>query len=312
VLPDDTLPDGSPLRALLRGRDPADLTSLGRALAGARVRPEIVAAVDAAAHDLVAQAAGVPVYTLLGGRFWPELPVRWVVYIRPIREMEPEVAERVREGFTGFKLKVGGDATQDEARLRLIRDLAGPGASILLDANAAWGPDEAVAALRRLEPYRPAGIETPVAPDDLEGTRRVRRATPIPLVEHAGSLAQTLDYVRHDAVDVFCVYPPSYGGYRAAAQVLGVIAAAGKRAYLGSDVEMGIGTLALAQFAVASPECDALAWPCTQRGPLLLAADALAEPLRYEGDRLALPAGPGLASRLDAARLRVLAGDLAP
>lgn len=297
------------LRGLLRGRDPRETTRLGHALAAAGLRPEVTFAADAACHDLLAQAAGVPLHDLLGGRFWPELPVRWVAYIRDPRDVAPEIAERLREGFSAFKLKVGRDVALDEARIKLLRELAGPSVSLLLDANAAWSADEAIANLRRFEPYAPAGIETPVAPDDLAAMRRLKDAVPIPLVEHAGSLAQTLEYVRHDAVDVFCVYPPSYGGYRAALQVLGVIAAAGKRAYVGSDVEMGIGTAALAHFAAASPECDAQAWPCTLRGPLLLVDDALAKPVRYAAGSLALPAAPGLGVHLDAAKLTSLAGD---
>jgi L-alanine-DL-glutamate epimerase-like enolase superfamily enzyme len=317
--PRATLPDGSPMRApatqallrtLLRGHDPHDTARLDASFTRASVRGKLLAAADMASLDLVARAAGQPLYNLLGGRYWRDLPVCWVAYIRHPREMEPEIAQKVAQGFRAFKLKVGGDPDLDVARVKLVRDLAGEDAHIKLDANGAWTVDEAIATLRRLEPYRPAAIETPVDVRDTAGMREVKANTGIPFMEHGWPPARVFEYLKEGLVDVFKLYAPFYGGLRAAQQVMGMIAAAGKDAYVGSDVEMGIATLAFGHLAAASPECNIERWPCDLRGPALLTGDVLDPPVRYDDGKLVLSARPGLGVAPLPERLQALAGDL--
>lgn len=320
ITPDAKLPDGHPMRAaalrdlllpLLRGHDVYDTARLDELFRRHNVRGKGAAAVDMACLDLQGQAAGQPLYNLLGGRAWPELPVCWVAYFRPAKEMEPEIAEKVQKGFRAFKLKVGRDIDEDVARVKLVRELAGDDAHIKLDANAAWGTaDEAIANLKQLEPYRPAAIETPIPQEDLDGMRRIKNGTGIKFMEHGWPAARVLDYLKEGVVDVFKLYAPAYGGLRQAQQVMGMIAAAGKDAYVGSDVEMGVATLAFGHLAAAAPECRIDEWPCDLRGPELLAGDVLAQPVRYVDGTLVLPDGGGLASALDRAKLAELAGDI--
>ncbi|MBI3970617.1 MAG: mandelate racemase/muconate lactonizing enzyme family protein [Chloroflexi bacterium] len=319
INPRTTLPDGRPLRAgaardlllpLLRGHDPHDTARLEAIFKRAGVRGKLVAAADMACLDLVARAAGQPLYNLLGGRYWRDLPVCWVAYVRHPRDMEPEIAEKVAQGFRNFKLKVGGDIDLDVARVRMVRELAGEAGHIKLDANGAWSVDEAIANLRKLEPYRPAAIETPIPNDDVEGMRRVKANTGIPFMEHGWPAARVLEYLKQGIVDVFKLYAPAYGGLRQAQQVMGMIAAAGKNAYVGSDVEMGVGTLAFGHLAAASPECNIAAWPCDLRGPALLTGDVLDEPVRYDNGKLMIDGRPGLGVTLVPAQLQRLKGDL--
>jgi muconate cycloisomerase len=84
----------------------------------------------------------------------------------------------------------------------------------------------------------------------------------------------------------------------------------GKDADVGSDVEMGIATLAFGHLAAASPECKIEAWPCDLRGPVLLTDDVLDEPVRYDAGTLVLPNRPGLGARLVPEKLTELEGDL--
>ena len=129
-------------------------------------------------------------------------------------------------------------------------------------------------------------------------------------MEHGWPAPRVLDYLKEGVVDVFKLYAPAYGGLRQAQQVMGMIAAAGKDAYIGSDVEMGVATLAFGHLAAASPECRIQEWPCDLRGPELLADDVLAQPVRYVDGHLLLPEGPGFAATLDRAELAELSGDL--
>ncbi|MDQ3701523.1 MAG: hypothetical protein M3442_11480, partial [Chloroflexota bacterium] len=203
INPNATLPDGRSMRApalrdlllpLLRGHDVFDTARLDELFRRHNLRGKGAAAVDMACLDLQGQAAGQPLYNLLGGRAWNELPVCWVAYVRHAKEMEPEIAEKVQKGFRAFKLKVGRDIDEDVARVKLVRDLAGDHAHIKLDANAAWGTaDEAIANLKRLEPYRPAAIETPIPAEDLDGMRRIKNSSGIKFMEHGWPAARVLD-----------------------------------------------------------------------------------------------------------------------
>ena len=79
--------------------------------------------------------------------------------------------DRVAEGFTALKLKVGTDAATDVARVRAVRSAVGPSVVIRLDANQGWTPDQAIRVIRALEDAG-AGVELveqPVPAADLDG-----------------------------------------------------------------------------------------------------------------------------------------------
>jgi L-alanine-DL-glutamate epimerase-like enolase superfamily enzyme len=52
---------------------------------------------------------------------------------------------------------------------------------LMVDANCAYRPREAIQLARRIEPYEPFWFEEPIAPDDYDGHRRIAQATTIPL-----------------------------------------------------------------------------------------------------------------------------------
>ena len=229
-----------------------------------------------------------------------------MAYIREVRDMEPEIAEKVEQGFRAFKLKVGGDIALDEARVKMVRELAGEEAHIKLDANGAWSVEEAIANMRRLERYHPAAIETPVPVDDLDAMRRVKVGMATPYMEHAGSPQRTLEYLRAGVVDVFKLSAGALGGLHRARKVAAMIGTAGRR-LRGQHGGDGSGHAGIGASCRATAACG---WPCDLRGPLLLVDDVLDAPVRYADGCLELPAGPGIGASLDFAKLQALASDV--
>jgi L-fuconate dehydratase len=110
-------------------------------------------------------AAGFPAYTTSAG---------WLGY------SEKTLADRahaaVADGFTHLKLKVGGDPESDLRRARLVRETIGPNLRLSLDANQAWGVEQAIDAVRHLSEVDPWWIEEPTSPDDVLGHARIREA----------------------------------------------------------------------------------------------------------------------------------------
>ena len=138
---------------------------------------------------------GFPAYTTSAG---------WIGYAE---ESLPERArEAVADGFTHLKVKVGGDPATDLRRARLVRDAVGPGIRLSLDANQAWGVDEAIAAMSGLAAVDPWWIEEPTSPDDVLGHRRVREAVaPIRVAtgEHVQNRVIFKQLLQLEAID-FC------------------------------------------------------------------------------------------------------------
>jgi len=80
------------------------------------------------------------------------------------------------EGFTHFKVKVGGRPEDDARRVRLVREAIGRDRTLMLDANQRWDVDEAVARVGELAPFEPWWIEEPTSPDDVLGHATIAHA----------------------------------------------------------------------------------------------------------------------------------------
>jgi L-fuconate dehydratase len=155
---------------------------------------------------------GYPAYTTSAG---------WLGYD------DEKVARLVRtaldEGFTHVKMKVGRDLEDDVRRAALIRDALGPARRLMMDANQAWGVEEAVVAMRRLGEYEPWWIEEPTSPDDILGHARIRREiAPIRVAtgEHVQNRIIFKQLFQAEAIDVCQLDACRLGGVNEAVAVI--------------------------------------------------------------------------------------------
>jgi len=123
---------------------------------------QAAAGVDLALWDLVARRAGQPLWRVLGGTS-DDVPV----YASGLNPDAPEavVARKRAEGYRAFKLKVGFDAARDLRNLRAVRDAAGPGEPVMVDANQAWDLRAALELLPRFADGGARWIEEPLRAD---------------------------------------------------------------------------------------------------------------------------------------------------
>src|SRR5213593_712643 len=75
--------------------------------------------------------------------------------------------EALEDGFTHFKVKVGGRPDDDRRRVRLVRDAIGRERKLMIDANQQWDVEEAIARVGELSMFNPWWIEEPTNPDDV-------------------------------------------------------------------------------------------------------------------------------------------------
>jgi L-fuconate dehydratase len=113
--------------------------------------------------------------------------------------------ESLSEGWTHFKLKVGGDPTDDLRRGHIVRDEIGWTNNLMVDANQKWGVLEAIERTRQLAELKPWWMEEPTNPDDILGHARIRReAAPVRIAtgEHCHNRIMFKQFLQAQAIDV--------------------------------------------------------------------------------------------------------------
>jgi L-fuconate dehydratase len=84
--------------------------------------------------------------------------------------------QAIADGWTHFKVKVGGRPEDDRRRLSLVRDAIGPDRMLMADANQRWDVGEAIERVRDLAPMRLWWIEEPTSSDDVLGHQVIAKA----------------------------------------------------------------------------------------------------------------------------------------
>src|SRR6202000_1946383 len=69
--------------------------------------------------------------------------------------------EGLANGWTHYKLKVGGDPQDDLRRGRIVREEIGWQHKLMVDANQKWGVDEAIRRINQLAELDPWWMEEP-------------------------------------------------------------------------------------------------------------------------------------------------------
>jgi L-alanine-DL-glutamate epimerase-like enolase superfamily enzyme len=275
----------------LLGQDPRELGRLNdrmdRALRG---HPYVKSALDMACWDILGQATGLPVCTLLGGRFGES----FVLYRAISKEAPEAMAEKVgryrAEGYRRFQLKVGGEVEDDIARISTCAAVLEPGDVLVADANTGWTMHEAARvcdAVRNVD----VCIEQPCAAYEACLAIRRRTAKPFILDESMDSLEMVVRGLRDGAMDVINLKIGKVGGLTRARHIRDFCVSAGIAMTIEDSWGGDIVTAAIAHLAHSTP--PALRFSATDFNSYVTVSIAAASPRRRNG-RLAAPTAPGL------------------
>jgi len=287
--------EGEPIHRVPRLVDRAE-----RNLSG---EPFPLCGVDVALYDALGKIRGLPVYELLGGAPGgdPTVELHYSIGIRPPDEVRELALKGRDKGFTAFKVKVGGpDFEAEREAVAAISDTISD-ARIRVDANQGWSVAEAVNRVPRLDDAADGLVlvEQPVPYDDVAGLRRVREATGVPVLadEACFSPADVANLAERDACDVVNIKLAKAGGLARARDIATVATAHGLPCFMGTMVELGVGSAANAHFAASSP---AITYPS---GALNVHAESTLvkewEAWTPSGDRFTVPSDPGLGVTVD-------------
>ena len=167
-----------------------------------------ISAIDIAIWDVIGKFLEQPIHRLLGG-YRTKVPCYasggYYREGKGVGGLLKEIGARLDEGFNSFKIKVGRiGIKQDLERVKAVRDLIGPDAKLMIDANNAYDPVTAIKAGREYEKYDMYWFEEPVWPDDIQGSAAVAAALDTPIA--SGELEYTRygfrDIIRSKAADI--------------------------------------------------------------------------------------------------------------
>src|SRR5215471_1129984 len=228
-------------------------------------------------------ADGFPAYTTSAG---------WIGY--PDETLPRRAREAVDAGFRHLKLKVGADLEADLRRARLVRAAIGTENRLSLDANQAWGVNQAIAAIGRLSEVDPWWIEEPTSPDDVVGHKRIRDAVgPVRVAtgEHVQNRVVFKQLLQLGAIDACQLDCCRLGGVN---EVLAVVLLAAK---FGVPVCPHAGGVGLCEYAQHVSMFDYVAVGASLDGRVCEFVDHLHEhfvdPVRVVGGRYLSPTAPG-------------------
>lgn len=303
---------------LFIGRDPLALDRHARIIDNLSFHYGRCWPLDLALWDIAAQAAGMPVWRLLGGasprvRLYASSGV-----LRPPAAMADQARRFADEGFPAMKIRFHRpDWRDDVAVVAAVRRAVGDRLAILVDCNQAWrmpwdaGPawtlKDAAAVAARLEDLDVYWMEEPLHRGDVDGMATLRRMTRLRIA--GGEMAREL----HDldrlidgvgsgrAVDVLQPDATLVGGITLLSRVARTAQARGV-VFTPHTWGNGLGLLANAHLVAgtvggdpdAGGACPWLEWPCDPPEWTPARRDfVLKAPLEAKDGYLVLPDRPG-------------------
>jgi L-Ala-D/L-Glu epimerase len=269
-------------RPILAAGDAVPGGELLDACRAADALPQALVAVDMALWDRAGRRAGRPVAQLLTERVLDAGRVNATIGAQDRAGAAASAAAAREAGFACVKLKVGtGD---DAGRVAAVRAALGPAVQLRLDANGAWGVDEAVATIEALAPAGLELVEEPVHGLAALHAVRERVAVRIAMDEtaaEAGSLAS-------GAADAVCLKLARCGGISGLLACASLVRASGAEAYVASTFDGPLG-IAAALHGAAALRIETACGLAT----LELFAGVEHE-LQVRDGAIAVPRGPGL------------------
>ncbi|MDP1562726.1 MAG: mandelate racemase/muconate lactonizing enzyme family protein [Pirellulaceae bacterium] len=289
----------------LIGYDPRELSKLNHRMdAALKGHPYVKSGIDIACWDILGKATGLPVCTLMGGRFGESIRLYRAISQLPPAEMAANVASYRDQGYTRFQLKVGGDPDLDIERIRQARACLRPSDRLVADANTGWTQHEAVRvvrAVRDLDVY----IEQPCL--TYEECLAVRRQTDHPFVldENVDGLEMLLRAKADLAMDVVNLKISKLGGLTKTKQVRDLCVSMGFAMTLEDSWGGDITTAAIAHLAHSTPE--EFRFTSTDFNSYVTVSIATGAPQRDNGYmKASTEPGLGITPRMDVIGPRVL------
>ncbi len=220
--------------------------------------------IDMACWDIAAQSAGLPLCDVLGGRTDGRVRLHSSIPSGTPDELMAEIDLARAEGYRFHSAKVGADVAGDVERMRFLDSRMEPGEEVTFDANRAWLPAEAVAALNATADLQRV-IEQPC--ETLDQHLQVRRLVGQPLAvdESLQTMADLLRIIETGACEVVGLKVGRVGGLTVARRMRDLCLEAGLRMNIEDTGGTTVQATAAVHLAQSTPEPFRRAtWLCVE------------------------------------------------
>lgn len=270
--------------------------------------------IDIALWDIKGKRFGVPISTLLGGRYRETIRAYATGSFKRdgVDRLADNVAEMSRHHAAGFhaaKIKIGFGVADDLAIIRAVRKEVGPDMRLMVDANHGYDVLEAIRFGQRAAELDIDWFEEPVVPEQLGAYRAVRAGQPIPV---AGGETWHTRWGMRELIETRCVdiIQPDLagtGGFTEARRIADLAALHGVRLVphvWGTAVHIAAALQFMAALLPNPPrenpiepilEFDRTDNPFRQA--------IVTTPIEHKNGVVAIPNGPGLGIEIDRAAL---------
>ena len=275
----------------LLGLDPTELGLLNRRMdESLRGHPYVKSALDMACWDILGQACGQSVATLMGGRYGEDFALYRAISQDTPERMAASVAKYRAQGYTKFQLKSGSDVATDIARIHAVAAEMQAGDVLVADANCGWTQHEAMCVadgVRDVNVY----LEQPCL--SYEECLVVRRHTNRPFIldEVIDDLKMVVRGYSEQAMDVINLKISKVGGLTKARQARDLCVSLGIAMTIEDTWGGDIITAAIAHLAHSTP--PEYLFSATDFNSYVTVSIAEGAPQRQHG-RLAASTQPGL------------------
>jgi L-alanine-DL-glutamate epimerase-like enolase superfamily enzyme len=172
------------LTQLVNGMDAADVVGVWKKIYDKQLASHGMGAgtclamsgIDLALWDIRGQAAGMPLYKLLGGRrrAVPAYAGGVSLGYQPPAELVAELKKSLDAGYKAVKLRVGDSPRRDLERIRAVRKACGDGIAILTDANIGYSVEDVRQVMPGMDELGVAWLEEPFPAHDYRSYRLAR------------------------------------------------------------------------------------------------------------------------------------------
>lgn len=262
---------------------------------------------DIALWDILGKDCGKPLYQILGGfrdRMRAYASAGFYTHSKGKSELAREMASYVEQGYTAVKMKIGGlSMKEDLERIRAVREAIGPQVELMVDANCAYSPKQAMAMAQRMEGLDIAWFEEPVPTDDVEGSAQLAAFTSIPIAGNESEFTRFgfRDLIVRRAVDI--VQPDAIwsGGITECRKVAAIASAFGLPC-VPHSFSSAIALVANMHLIASIPNGYIVEM---DRNPNPLREELIKDPVKIDREsHVTMPQGPGLGIELDEEVLR--------
>ena len=152
------------------------------------INAELPVACMGALYDLMGKHLEIPAYKLMGQKVRDRVPVAAWTRVASPEDLAAEVVRAVDEGYMAFKMHTGEYYDVYEQN-RAVEEVAPPGFKMHYDFNHNRSAADVTRIIEHLEKSSVVGvIEDPLVWRDVDGWRRLRAKTSLPLLMHVPQL----------------------------------------------------------------------------------------------------------------------------